>query len=136
MERGGKFPAVARTARDREEQSMRERATVVRSAVGLGVVALIACGLGWEPRDAAAAAPSCASLATNPQFGLKNNPVIKSVTSAITATAAPASVPYCRVTLVYGTTSTENITIAVGLPLSAADGGSGGIRGAWNGRTQ
>jgi len=115
---------------------MRERATIGRSAIGLGVVALIACGLGWGPRDAGAAAPSCASLATDPQFGLKNNPIIKSVTSAITATAAPASVPYCRVTLVYGTTSTENITIAVGLPLSAADGGSGGIRGAWNGRTQ
>jgi hypothetical protein len=75
-------------------------------------------------------------LATDPQFGLAGNPVIKSVTSAITTTAAPASTKYCRVTLVYGTNPNQNITIAVGLPLSAADGGTGGIQGAWNGRTE
>jgi hypothetical protein len=78
----------------------------------------------------------CASLATNPQYGLKGNPAIKSVTSAVTTTAAPASVRYCLVNLVYGTNSNQNITIAVGLPLSLADGGTGGILGAWNGRTQ
>ncbi len=110
-----------------------------RTSVGtwatLGSAAMaIACGVVWPPRDAAAAAPSCASLATDPQFGLKSNPVIKSATSAITTTAT--KVQYCRVTLVYGTTATENITIAVGLPLSAADNGSGGLNGAWNGRTE
>src|SRR6185503_18010721 len=68
--------------------------------------------------------PSCASLASDPHFGLKGNPEIKSVTSAITTTSA--GVKYCRVTLVYGTTPTENITIAVGLPLNTGDGGSGG----------
>ena len=39
-------------------------------------------------------------------------------------------------TLVYGTNPNQNITIAVGLPLSLADGGTGGILGAWNGRTE
>jgi hypothetical protein len=85
---------------------------------------------------AASAAPTCSSLASDPQFALKGHPSIKSVTAAITATAAPAGVSYCRVTLVYGTTPNQNITIAVGLPLSAADGGTGGALGAWNGRTE
>jgi len=113
---------------------MSKRATIGRWAVGFGACALIAFGVGGVPSGAAAAAPSCASLATDPQSGLTNNPVIKSATSALVTTAA--NVKYCRVTLVYGTTATENITIAVGLPLSTGDGGSGGIRGAWNGRTQ
>src|SRR6185503_7607768 len=30
----------------------------------------------------------------------------------------------------------QNINIVVGLPLSRVDGGSGGVQGAWNGRTQ
>jgi hypothetical protein len=80
--------------------------------------------------------PTCASLATDSAFGLKNNRAIKSVTAAITTTAAPASVRYCKVTLVYGTNPDQNITIAVGLPLSSADGGNGSVQGAWNGRTQ
>jgi len=84
----------------------------------------------------ALATPACESLATDPQNGLANNPVIKSVTSAKKTTPAPAGVQYCAVTLVYGTEPTQNITIAVGLPLSAADGGTGGIQGAWNGRTE
>jgi Tannase and feruloyl esterase len=113
---------------------MSMRATLRGCAIGLGAFALAAFGLGWLPSEAAAAAPSCASLATNPQFGLKNNPVIKSVTSAITTTAA--NVQYCRVMFVYGTSASQNITIAVGLPLSTGDGGSGSLRGAWNGRTQ
>ena len=76
------------------------------------------------------------SLATDPQYELKNNPAIKSVTSTIKTTAAPANTQYCNVILVYGTDPNQNITIAVGLPLSATDGGSGGIEGAWNGRTE
>jgi hypothetical protein len=87
----------------------------------------------------ASAAPvvaTCANLSTDSRFGLKGSAYIKSVTSAITTTAAPASVPYCRVTLVYGTNPNQNITIAVGLPLSPADGGAGGVVGAWNARTE
>ena len=113
---------------------MSKRATFGRLGTGLCALALVGFGLGWAPGQAAAATPTCASLATDPQFGLKNNPVIKSVTSAIKMTAA--NVQYCGVTLIYGTNASQNITIAVGLPLSAVDGGSGGIRGAWNGRTQ
>jgi hypothetical protein len=145
MHRGRKFPAAAPRklrsfsrgeACNGEEEHMGRRAMVGRLAVGFGAFMLLTFGVGWAPSEATAAAPSCASLATDPQFGLKNNPVIKSVTSAITTTAAPANVQYCRVTLVYGTSASQNITIAVGLPLSTADGGSGGVRGAWNGRTQ
>lgn len=113
---------------------MEKRATFGRMATGLGAVALGAF-IAWASSDAMAG-PTCASLATNPQHGLKGNPVIKSVISAVTTTAVPASVRYCLVTLVYGTNPNQNITIAVGLPLSLTDGGIGGTLGAWNGRTQ
>jgi len=105
-----------------------------RRAAGLAVIGLGFLGVGWA--SSALATPACESLATDPQNGLANNPVIKSVTSAKKTTPAPAGVQYCAVTLVYGTEPTQNITIAVGLPLSAADGGTGGIQGAWNGRTE
>jgi Tannase and feruloyl esterase len=82
------------------------------------------------------AGATCTGLANDSAFGLKNNPVIKSVTATITTTAAPANVKYCKVTLVYSTRPEQNITIAVGLPLNSADGGIGGERGAWNARTQ
>ena len=114
---------------------MRNQAIFGRMAAGFSALALGAFVIGLAPSDAVAA-PSCTSLATNPQYGLKGNPVIKSAASAISTTAAPASVRYCRVTLVYGTNPNQNVTIAVGLPLNLADGGIGGILGAWNGRTQ
>ena len=87
-------------------------------------------------RAAAHGPPACTSLTTDPRFELKDNPTVKSVTSAIKTTAAPASRQYCNVTLVYGTTPNQNITISVGLPLNTTDGGAGGIAGAWNGRTE
>src|SRR5947208_1805399 len=105
------------------------RLCVLFIALAAGVAAL-------PDRAAAGTAPACGSLATDPQFELKNNPAIKSVTSTIKTTAAPANIPYCNVTLVYGTNTNQNIKIAVGLPLSATDGGAGGIQGAWNGRTE
>jgi hypothetical protein len=40
------------------------------------------------------------------------------------------------VDLLYGTNPDQNINIRVGLPLNNADGGTGGVQGAWNGRTQ
>jgi hypothetical protein len=109
-----------------------------RAVLGLSAIALAAAGCvsAMPSRAAPVAAPSCGSLASYPQFGLTGNPAIKSVTSAIAATAAPASVTYCKVTLVYGTSPNQNITIAIGLPLNSSDGGSGGVQGAWNGRTQ
>lgn len=54
---------------------------------------------------------------------------------AATSVISPASgsVPaYCEVNL----TQAPTINIRVGLPLSAQDGGSGGLQGAWNGKVQ
>ena len=100
------------------------------------IIALAAAAVALPDRAAANAAPACASLATDPRFELSNNPVIKSVTSTIKTTAAPANIQYCNVTLVYGANANQNIKISVGLPLNSTDGGSGGIEGAWNGRTE
>ena len=86
-----------------------------------------------EPRSAAASGPQCKDLSSNPQ--LSSN-AIKNITSVPATTAA--GTPYCKVTLIYGTNSNENITIIVGLPLSTADGGNrpGGVQGNWNGKTE
>jgi hypothetical protein len=113
---------------------MDRRETFGRRVTGLGA-ATLAVFIASVPSDAAAG-PSCASLATDPQYELKGSPVIKSVTGVVATTAAPASVKYCRINLVFGTNPNQNITIARGLPLSLADGGTGGILGAWNGRTE
>jgi len=83
----------------------------------------------------ATALPTCAALATNSANGIIGNPTIKSATSVVVPAAAP-DVAYCKVSLLYGTNPNQNINIVVGLPLSLADGGSGGVQGAWNGRTQ
>ncbi len=50
--------------------------------------------------------------------------------------AAAPNVAYCRVDILFGENANQNINIRVGLPLSTLDGGSGGVQGAWNGRTQ
>jgi Tannase and feruloyl esterase len=102
----------------------------------VSIIALAAGAIALSGVAAASGAPACASLATDPQFELKSNPVIKTVTASIKNTAAPANIQYCNVTLVYGTNTNQNITIAIGLPLNSTDGGSGGIAGAWNGRTE
>lgn len=67
------------------------------------------------------------------QEELAGNPVIKSVTSRLEPLGAPT---YCRVDLLYGTNPEQNINILVALPLNSLDGGTGGVEGAWNGRTQ
>ena len=92
---------------------------------------VIAAVMANEPRSAAASGPHCTDLSSNPQ--LSSN-AIKNITSGTTTTAAGTQ--YCNVTLVYSTNSNQNITIVVGLPLSAADGGTGGVQGNWNGRTE
>jgi len=60
---------------------------------------------------------------------------VKSAHSAIVP-AFGSDIAYCRVDLLYGKNPQQNINIVVTLPLSATDGGSGGMEGAWNGRTQ
>jgi hypothetical protein len=93
---------------------------------------VIAAGMADGPRSAAAASgPKCEDLSSNPQ--LSSN-AIKNITSGTTTTAA--GTPYCKVTLVYGTNSNQNITIVVGLPLNGADIGSGPAQGNWNRRTE
>jgi len=77
----------------------------------------------------------CATLATNPASGIAGNPDIKSAGSAIVPASGP-DVAYCKVQLLYGTKANQNINIVVGLPLNSVDGGTGGVQGAWNGRTQ
>jgi Tannase and feruloyl esterase len=79
----------------------------------------------------AMAAPNCATL-TN---GLAGDSGIKSASSAIVP-ASGSSVAYCQVNLLYGTIPDQSIHIRIGLPLSSSDGGTGGMQGAWNGRTQ
>jgi hypothetical protein len=78
---------------------------------------------------------ACADLATDPENGLAGNPVVKTVTSQIIP-ASPPNVAHCRVDLLYGIKGAQNINIRVGLPLNSLDGGTGGVEGAWNGRTQ
>jgi hypothetical protein len=98
----------------------------------LTALAVVAATMTLAPRPAAAQA-TCASLAS--ASGLTGHPAIKSASSAIQPASGP-NVAYCRVAFLYGTKPEQNINIAVGLPLSVADGGSGRLQGAWNGRTQ
>ena len=67
--------------------------------------------------------------------GLIGSPGIKAVTAAVVP-AAGNNVSFCQVDVLYGTSEQQNINVRVGLPLGLLDGGSGGVSGAWNGRTQ
>jgi hypothetical protein len=96
----------------------------------MGVVFLLC--LASSP-TIAGALPQCTDLATDPAYGLAGNPVVKSANSAI---VTAGSLAYCQVNILYGTNPDQNINIRVGLPLNSEDGGSGGVQGAWNGRTQ
>ena len=81
------------------------------------------------------AAVRCTELATESANGLVGAPGVKSVNSQIIAASGP-NASYCQVNILYGENDNQNINIRVGLPLNAFDGGSGGVQGAWNGRTQ
>jgi len=77
---------------------------------------------------------ACAQMST-PEGGLAGAPGIKNVTSTLVA-AAGSNLAFCQVDVLYGTSPEQNINVRVGLPLNETDGGSGGVVGAWNGRTQ
>jgi hypothetical protein len=92
-----------------------------------------------------AALPTCVELGTNPAWGVAGNALL----SAASTTLVPASgsnAAYCQVNITVASQSgpgagylpgqSESIRVRVGLPLSAADGGSGGVQGAWNGKQQ
>jgi hypothetical protein len=74
---------------------------------------------------------ACADVAGK----VTGQPGVESATSAIVPASAP-NLAYCRVDILYGNSAAENINIAVSLPLNSVDGGTGGVEGAWNGRTQ
>ena len=104
------------------------------TAVGISA-ALCGPALGKPPKppEPDGSPQLCTSLASNPV--LTGNPDIKSVTSTIIA-AVGMNKSYCQVNLLYGESAEQNINIRVGLPLNSLDGGTGGVEGAWNGRTQ
>ena len=110
-----------------------------RVAVGTALLAALGSTPPAAAKEKSGPAPSlpvvCTELATNPAYGLAGNPVIKSVTSVIIPPAGPNR-SYCQVNILYGTSPEQNINIRVGLPLNSLDGGTGGVQGAWNGRTQ
>ena len=70
----------------------------------------------------ASALPRCEEIAAS-------IPELQSISSVLVP-AAGTTAAYCRVDLKY----VREINIRVGLPLSTADGGAGGVQGAWNGK--
>jgi hypothetical protein len=92
-------------------------------------------------REAKAAPLTCSGLATL----LLKYAEITSATSAVQS-AAGGNASYCLVNITvsrlagpqygYLPGQKQKIGIAIGLPLSSADGGSGGVQGAWNGRIE
>src|SRR5262245_58496417 len=97
-----------------KEISMSHRPTGLALASALGVLTLGSTG--------AAALPACADLAA---MVLADTTVL-AATSTITL-ASGSNPAYCQVNV----TQFHAINIRVGLPLSAADGGTGGVQGAW-----
>jgi Tannase and feruloyl esterase len=95
--------------------------------------------------SAAYAVPSCAQLATDPAYGLAGNPTIVSATSTLVP-AAGQNAAYCRVDFTvserggpkhgYAEGEKQAVVLRVGLPLNSDDGGTGGFRGAWNGKVR
>jgi hypothetical protein len=97
--------------------------------------ALVALAAAFAGPAAHAATPlQCSQMATA-AGGLVGAPGVKTV-SATTIPAAGANAAHCRVDVLYGESAAQNINVRVGLPLNSLDGGSGGVQGAWNGRTQ
>lgn len=90
--------------------------------------------LAAAPAAHAAAPLSCAQM-TTAAGGLAGQPGVKAVTATLVA-AAGANAAHCRVDVLYGESDAQNINVRVGLPLNSMDGGTGGVEGAWNGRTQ
>src|SRR5262249_22958378 len=116
---------------------MRMQRRLVLSGIALGALA-------FAPATALAG-PTCAQLATEPANGLAGNPIILTPTATLVP-AAGSDAAYCRVDFVvsqhggpefgYAVGQQQRVTIRVGLPLNSADGGTGGVQGAWNGKTR
>jgi feruloyl esterase len=112
-------------------------------ALGAALLAagLVSPSIAWSKP----ALPACADFATDPALGLAGNASITGLTASIVG-AQNNNAAYCELvftdrTLVgpdygYLPGQTSEFGIRVGLPLSAADGGSGGVQGAWNGKVE
>lgn len=106
---------------------------------------LCATAIGVVMPAAAMALPTCLQLGTDPAYGLAGNPQISALTAVLTP-AAGTNAAYCQVNFTVSTEGgpsagyrvgqNEQIKVRVGLPLSAADGGTGGLQGAWNGKNR
>src|ERR1043166_5113833 len=123
-------------------QKHRPLALVMSVAASLPLAAIALYTAVLTPRSAIAndlerppPAVHCGELATDPRHGLAGNPTVKAVTSQVVP-AAGVNASFCQVDILFGTNPAQNINVRVGLPLAAADGGTGGIQGAGNGRTQ
>jgi len=112
--------------------SARER--LRHAFVAAALFFVTACMTGFATSPAMALA-TCATLATDPANGLVGDAALKVRESSIVP-ANGSNQAYCSVHLLYGTNPDQNINIVLALPLNAADRGSGGLTGAWNGRTQ
>src|SRR5215472_9955457 len=95
-------------------------------ACGVALSTLVLTGL--SNNAFAAATLQCTQLA-----GIVFDPNIKSISSALSGSGATQ---FCNVNITWGRSADENIRIVVGLPNNSRDGGTGGIEGRWNGRTQ
>jgi len=116
-------------------KTLASRMALWLTAVALGV-ALTASQTPAKDKPPKGSGPvTCSQLATDPSLGLVGNRDIKSVNSVIIP-ASGQNKSYCQVNVLYGTSPEQNINIRVGLPLNSLDGGTGGVQGAWNSRTQ
>jgi hypothetical protein len=112
--------------------------TALASAAVVAAVAPLAAS--------AASLPSCAQLGTDPAYGLAGNPQISALSATLVSIGPGVTVSYCRVDFTFSGESgpsagylpgqSEQIKLRVGLPLSALDGGTGGVKGAWNGKNR
>jgi len=109
--------------------------SLIAGLAGAALLAPVALATGGHHHKPPPEPVSCAELATDPENGLLGAPGVKSVNSQIIA-ASGSNAAYCQVNILYGENDSQNINIRVGLPLNELDGGTGGVQGAWNGRTQ
>ena len=107
----------------------------------IGVVSLFGSALCWpaisaaKPPEPAATIPITCTALTAAGSDLLETLGVKSAESHLVA-AAGQNRAYCQVNILYGTSPDQNINVRVGLPLNSLDGGTGGVQGGWNGRTQ
>jgi hypothetical protein len=132
-----------RRSKRREEAMQTERLLPIVTRLALPSVTLGA--LAFITSASALALPTCSQLATDPTNGLAANPIILSPTATLVPPSG-ANAAYCNVEFTfssrggpefgYAVGQKQQIRIRVGLPLNSVDGGTGGVQGAWNGRTR